>query len=66
MNIFRPDEDVLPIVKHSVQLKTKYGKPHVIWMQLGISNEEAAVVARKADLAVVMNKCIMMEHIRLF
>ncbi len=33
-----------------------------IWMQLGISNEEAAEKARAAGLDVVMNHCMMVEH----
>jgi len=47
-------------------MKEKYGKLYVVWMQLGIINEEAAEKAKKAGLIVVMNKCIMMEHGRLF
>jgi predicted CoA-binding protein len=35
-------------------------------MQLGIINEQAAELAKKAGLAVVMNKCMMLEHRRLF
>jgi predicted CoA-binding protein len=42
VDIFRRPEDVPPIVDEAIQLKKKNGKPHVIWMQLGIVNEEAA------------------------
>jgi predicted CoA-binding protein len=35
-------------------------------MQLGIVNEQAAEKAREADLTVVMNRCMMQEHKRLF
>jgi len=65
VDIFRPSEDVPPIVEQAVKLKAMYGKPRVIWMQIGIVNEQAAEAAKKAGLIVVMNKCMMVEHSRL-
>lgn len=62
VDIFRPSEDVPPIVEEAIQLKKKRGTPNVIWMQLGIVNEEAAKRAREAGFTVVMNRCIMVEH----
>ncbi len=53
-------------MEQAVKLKEMYGKPHVVWMQLGIVNEQAAEVAKKAGLAVVMDKCMMQEHSSLF
>ena len=66
VDIFRPSADVPPIVDQATVLKKQYGKPYVIWMQLGIVNEQAARTAREAGLTVVMNKCMMQEHRRLF
>lgn len=65
VDIFRPAREVLPIVHEAIRLKEKFGKPHVIWMQLGIINEEAAKIAKEAGLTVVMDKCIMQEYRRL-
>ena len=65
VDVFRRPEDVTPIVEQAVKLREKHGKPCVIWMQLGIINEKAAAVARKAGLIVVMDRCIMQEHKRL-
>jgi predicted CoA-binding protein len=65
VNIFRRSEDVPPIVNQAVYLKRRNGKPVVIWMQLGITNEIAAENARKAGMKVVEDKCIMVEHYRL-
>jgi predicted CoA-binding protein len=62
VDIFRPSAEVMPIVEQAIQLKKKYGIPYVVWMQLGIVNEEAAEKARNAGLAVVMDKCIMQQH----
>jgi uncharacterized protein len=65
IDIFRPSEDVSSIVEQAVALRAKHGKPNVVWMQLGITNENAAKAAERAGLAVVMNKCIMIEHAHL-
>lgn len=65
VNIFRPAPDVRPIVDQAIQLKEMHGTPYVVWMQLGIVNEEAAKRARDAGLTVIMDKCMMIEHKRL-
>ena len=66
IDIFRPAKDVPPIMEQVVKLKEMHGKPYVVWMQLGIVNEQAAETAKKAGLTVVMNKCMMVEHRRFF
>jgi len=66
VDIFRPSEEVPPVVEQAIQLKKMHGRPCVVWMQLGIVNEQAAATARKAGLTVVMDKCMMQEHNRLF
>ena len=66
VDVFRPSKDVPPIVEQAIKLKAAYGKPNVVWMQLGIVNEQAAEAARQAGLTVVMDKCRMVEHRRLF
>lgn len=66
IDIFRPSEGVLSIVDQTVKMKERHKKLYVVWMQLGIINEEAAEKAKKAGLIVIMNKCIMMEHGQLF
>jgi uncharacterized protein len=66
VDIFRPSRDVPLIVEQSIKLKVLYGRLYVVWMQLGIVNQQAAETAKKAGLTVVMNKCMMVEHNRLF
>jgi predicted CoA-binding protein len=66
VDVFRPSKDVPPIVDQAVKLKEMFGKPIVVWMQLGIVNEQAAETAKRAGLTVVMNKCMMVEHERFF
>jgi predicted CoA-binding protein len=66
IDVFRPAKDVPPIVKQAIQLRKKYGKPLAFWMQIGIVNEKASATARKAGLTVIMDKCLMQEHKKLF
>jgi len=66
IDVFRPAEDVPHIVEQAVKLKARHGKPIVVWMQAGIVNEQAAETAKKAGFTVVMDKCMMVEHMRLF
>ena len=61
VDIFRPSEEVLPVVKDAVQKH-----PKVIWLQEGIHNQEAEELARKAGIEVVFNRCMLAEHQRLF
>ncbi len=65
VDVFRRAEDVPPIMEQAIKLKQKNGKPFVVWMQLGIVNEEAAEAGRRAGLIVVMDRCLMVEHHRL-
>jgi predicted CoA-binding protein len=66
VGVFRRSEDVPPIVEQAIQLKASVGRSVVVWMQMGIVNEQAAEAARRAGLTVVMDKCLMVEHQRYF
>ena len=59
VNIFRRPEAVPEIVDEAIQL----GVP-AIWMQEGVVHEQAADKARKAGISVVMDRCILKEHMR--
>ena len=62
VDIFRPSQDVPPIVAEAVQLKKKYGHLKAVWMQLGISNSIAAQEAGREGLQVIQDACIRIEH----
>ena len=62
VDIFRASEHVLPVVREALTLKSR---PRVIWMQLGVRNNEAANLAETAGLKVVMNRCPKIEYGRL-
>jgi predicted CoA-binding protein len=57
VNIFRRPEHVPELVEHAIAKGAK-----VVWMQLGVAHEEAARRAREAGLEVVMDRCILQEH----
>ncbi|HKW42641.1 MAG TPA: CoA-binding protein [Thermoplasmata archaeon] len=61
VDIFRPSVDVPPIVEQAVR-----GPASVVWMQLGIRNDEAAKKAATAGKTVVQDRCMMRDHARLF
>ena len=62
VDIFRSSEHVLPIVEESLRLTPR---PQVIWMQLTVRDDEAASLAEKVGLKVVMNRCPKIEYGRL-
>jgi hypothetical protein len=62
VDIFRASQHVLPIVQEAPAMKPR---PAVIWMQLGVRNEEAAKLAEEAGIKVVMNRCPKIEYGRL-
>ena len=49
VDIFRPSKDVPVIVEQAIKLKAMHGKPHVVWMQLGIVNEQLRSWRKKLD-----------------
>jgi uncharacterized protein len=61
VDVFRKAQDVLPIAQEAVQIGAK-----CLWQQIGVENLEAAALAEKAGLLNVMNRCVKIEHARLF
>lgn len=60
VNVFRRSEDTVGPAREAVAIGAK-----VLWLQLGIANEEAFRIADQAGLKVVMDRCIKVEHARL-
>ncbi|MGA7916343.1 MAG: CoA-binding protein [Candidatus Acidiferrales bacterium] len=61
VDIFRRSEHVPAIVESAIRIKAS-----AIWMQEGVIHPEAAEKARRAGIAVVMDNCILKEHIKRF
>lgn len=60
VNVFRRSEFVRDIVESAIRIGAK-----VLWMQEGVVDEDAAERGRQAGLEVVMDRCILKEHMRL-
>jgi predicted CoA-binding protein len=61
VDVFRKPADVLPIAHSAVAIGAR-----CLWQQLGVMNLEADAIARAAGLESVMDRCVKIEHARLF
>ena len=61
VDCFRKSEDIEPLAEQAIEIGAK-----VLWLQLGVINEKAAKMARDAGLEVVQDRCVKIEHGRLF
>lgn len=64
VDIFRNSEAALGVTRDAIALRDKLSL-QVVWMQLGVGNDEAAAEAEAAGLKVVMNRCPKIEYGRL-
>jgi uncharacterized protein len=61
VDCFRKSEDIEPLAEQAIEIGAK-----VLWLQLGVVNEKAAQMARDAGLEVVQDRCVKIEHGRLY
>jgi predicted CoA-binding protein len=61
VDCFRKSEDIEPIASQAVTIGAK-----IIWLQLGVKNESASEIASAAGMTYVENRCVKIEHGRLF
>ncbi len=61
VDVFRKAEDTLPVAEEAIKIGAK-----VVWLQLGIHNDETGKRVQEAGLIFVQNRCIKMEHARFF
>jgi predicted CoA-binding protein len=61
VDVFRKTQDVMPIAEEAIAIGAK-----VFWQQLGVTNKDAAEKAEAAGIETVMDRCVKIEHARLF
>ena len=61
VDVFRKPADCLSIAEDAVAIGAK-----VLWLQIGVINEEARRLAEAAGLTVIMDRCVKIEYARLF
>lgn len=61
VDVFRKAEDTLPIADEAAKIGAK-----VLWLQLGVHNDETGKKAQEAGLIFVQDRCVKMEHARFF
>ncbi|HKY01697.1 MAG TPA: CoA-binding protein [Burkholderiales bacterium] len=61
VDVFRKTSDVMPIADEAIAIGAK-----VLWQQIGVLNYEATAKAEAAGLECVMDRCMKIEHGRLF
>jgi len=61
VDVFRKSADCAPIAKEAIAIGAK-----VVWLQLGVENDEAQAIAETGGLEFVQNRCVKIEYARLF
>jgi predicted CoA-binding protein len=61
VDVFRRTSDVMPIAEQAITIGAR-----CLWQQIGVLNQEAADLAAAAGLDVVTDRCVKIEHARLF
>ena len=61
VDCFRKTGEIMPIAEDAIAIGAK-----VLWQQIGVKNEEAARKAQSAGLDTVIDRCVKIEHARLF
>jgi hypothetical protein len=65
VDVFRPSEEAGDVAEAAVERHSSVGDVRSVWLQLGITNDDAKRRVREAGLAFVQDRCMKVEHSRL-
>ena len=61
VDVFRPSEEAIEIAKETIKIKAK-----VLWLQLGITSDEAKKIVEANNIEYIENKCTKIEYQKIF
>lgn len=61
VDVFRRTEDALPIAQQAIAIGAR-----CLWQQIGVVNQQADQLAREAGMDSVLDRCVKIEHARIF
>ena len=64
VDVFRKGSDIPSVIDEVIAIAAKSDKNPIVWVQLGIWNQDAAIYGESKGLTVVMDRCIKIEHAR--
>jgi predicted CoA-binding protein len=62
VHVFRPSQELPEVARQTIEMKKRYGRPHVFWAQLGLENDEAKRLLSESGIDYVMNACARAIH----
>lgn len=66
IEVFRPSEEAFSIVQEAIERKKEKGDIAVLWLQEGIQNEEAKILAEENGIIFIQDRCMFKEYNRVF
>lgn len=63
LNVFRPSEHALDVVKEAVERHNSRGDIKLIWLQEGIKSDEAKALAEQNGIEFIQNRCIYKDYV---
>ena len=61
VNVFRPAAEAIVITQKAIEAKATY-----VWLQLAIENQDAKKIAEENGIIMIMNRCTLIEHKKMF
>lgn len=66
LDVFRPSEEAVEVVKEAIERRKLKGDIDVIWLQEGIISDTARELAEKEGIVFIQDKCLYKEYVKVF